>query len=245
MDKDKIKEKFLIYSKLKIFEKNIEKSKEIVHLWLSKCNNPYVAFSGGKDSTCVLNLVREQKDNITAVYFDADCAFPEVEFLLNDTKNLIKHKCPESFLEILQNMINSDKIEQETMKKTVFIPVKEIIKKYNFDSCAYGLRFEESKARLWNYKTHGHMFRNESNILMCQPIVHWSYYDVWAYIISQNIEYCKTYDKMWDMPEKEQRISYWAGESNINFGRWAWLKKNHLELFNLLRNKIKEASLYT
>ena len=78
----------------------------------------------------------------------------------------------------------------------------------------------------------------------CQPIVEWRYNDVWAYIVSNNIPYCRTYDKMWDMPEADQRISYWAGETKRTYGRWAWLKRNYPDLFNKLAAQIPEVRGY-
>lgn len=241
-----VKEQFRIYSKLNVFKKRLDKSKMIINKWLSMCKNPYIAFSAGKDSTCVLNLVREQNKNVIAVYFDADCAFPEASELIAKTENVIKFKTTESFLDILKRTehLSDNEIDKETMRITVHAPIKKLITEFKFDACAYGLRAEESKARKMNFKTKGNIFKNKKGTIMCQPIAHWTYYDVWGYIFSENIDYCGTYDRMWNMPEREQRISYWAGESNRNFGRWAWLKKNYPELFNKLNSQVYYASSY-
>ncbi|HPT36627.1 MAG TPA: hypothetical protein PK309_08910, partial [Bacillota bacterium] len=38
----------------------VARARDTVRRALEKCKQPYVAFSGGKDSTCVLHLVLEQ-----------------------------------------------------------------------------------------------------------------------------------------------------------------------------------------
>ena len=42
-------------------DKKENEAKKIIKEALQKCKNPYVAFSGGKDSTAMLHLVRSVK----------------------------------------------------------------------------------------------------------------------------------------------------------------------------------------
>jgi 3'-phosphoadenosine 5'-phosphosulfate sulfotransferase (PAPS reductase)/FAD synthetase len=81
-------------------------------------------------------------------------------------------------------------------------------------------------------------------VWQCQPLGHWAYDDVWAYIVSNNVPYAGTYDKMWDMPEDDQRVSYWAGETKRRWGRYAWLKRNYPELWNKLTAALPEVRQY-
>ena len=48
----------------------IEQAKRVITEWLSHCDKPYVAFSGGKDSSVMLHLVRQIAPEIEAVYCD-------------------------------------------------------------------------------------------------------------------------------------------------------------------------------
>jgi 3'-phosphoadenosine 5'-phosphosulfate sulfotransferase (PAPS reductase)/FAD synthetase len=191
--------------------------------------------------------VREQARGTLAVYWDADCAFPEVETLLAETPHCLKYPASEPFLETLARFgpHAGAELERATMRSTVTEPVKAFLSETGYNGAAYGLRAEESHGRHMNRITRGHVFYTKQfQIWMCQPICAWSYSDVWAYIVSNELPYCGTYDRMWTLPEREQRISYWAGETNRQQGRWLWLKRNYPALWQKLRSRVPEASSY-
>lgn len=241
-------ERFRLYSKLREHRWRVRQARQRVSDWLRKVNNPYVAFSTGKDSTCVLNLVREQAPTVLAVYFDADCSFPESKQMLQETENVIIFPAIEPLLETFKRFGGFDsgpELERETMRTTVWEPIKQLIEKYNFDGVAYGLRAEESHGRTMHAKCRGAVFQFKRDGLWgCQPIHDWTYNDVWAYIVGNDIPYCGVYDKMWNMPEEDQRLSYWAGETKRRWGRWAFLKHNYPGLFNRFAAEFPEVRAY-
>lgn len=237
---------FLLHSRLAGFRRKVERAEGIVREWIGAVENPYIAFSGGKDSTCVLHLVRAAKPKTSAVYLDADCAFPEAIALLDATPDLIRFPCLEPFLQTLKRYsLHDDALERETQRTTVSGVIPRLLKEYGFDACAYGLRSEESSKRRMHFAEHRYIFRSKGyGILTCQPIADWTYRDVWAYIFSQGLPYCKTYDRMWWMPQRQQRISYWAGESERRNGRYAWLKRNYPDLYYKLAKEIPSVTCY-
>jgi len=243
-----VKERFLLYAQLKQHQYAVERARDRVAEWLKLVGNPYVAFSTGKDSTCVLSLVKEQAKSIPAVYFDADCSFPESRGMLAEMENIIIFPTIEPLLETFKRFGGFDagpELERETMRTTVWEPVKRLIAQYNFDGVAYGLRAEENHGREMHAKYRGSIFQYRRDGLWgCQPIHDWAYCDVWAYIFSNNVPYCGVYDKMWDMPEEDQRLSYWAGETKRRWGRWAWLKRNYPDLFNHFAAEFPEVRAY-
>lgn len=214
----------------------VEQAKRRVSEWLGQVENPYVAFSTGKDSTCVLYLVREQAP-VPAVYFDADSAFPESKAMLDTTDNVIIFPALEPILDTFRRFGGFEagpELERETMRTTVWEPIKRLIAEYGFDGVALGLRAEEnpsSRGKLAQYRGAIFQYRRDG-LWACQPIHDWEYNDVWAYIVSNDLDYCGAYDKLWGAPEEDQRLSYWAGETKRRWGRWAWLKRNYPELFN-------------
>jgi 3'-phosphoadenosine 5'-phosphosulfate sulfotransferase (PAPS reductase)/FAD synthetase len=109
---------FQLYSKLGIHKTAIKRAQQRVTKWLGKVRNPYVAFSTGKDSTCVLHLVREQASYTPAVYFDAGAAFPESLDLLVSLDNVIRFPTLEPILETLHRFDFSagDELENETLR---------------------------------------------------------------------------------------------------------------------------------
>lgn len=62
----------------------------------------YVAFSGGKDSTVLLNLVRSQYPNVPAIFADTGLEFPEIRNFVKTVDNVIWVKPKKNFKEILQ-----------------------------------------------------------------------------------------------------------------------------------------------
>jgi len=244
---DQIRKTFELYAKLATHRFKVLLARDYVRRWLSECSRPYVAISGGKDSLCTLALVREQAPGTPAVYFDADCAFPEVSTIVDNTPTTVRYPADEPILDTIKRfgLYGGPALERATMQSTVYGPIKRLIAEHGFDAVAYGLRAEESKGRAHHMKTRGQVFRyKRDGILACQPIAHWTYFDVWAFIVSHNLPYCGVYDRMWDMPEREQRVSYWAGETNRENGRYVWLKRHYPELWNRLAAELPDVRAY-
>lgn len=242
---ERLRMRFSIYARLLSHQRKVARARERIAEFIGRTQHPYVAFSAGKDSACVLHLVREQASGTPAVYFDAQCAYPEVRTLIGRTDNLITFPADEPFLETLQRVgLFAPALERITMQTTVWGPAARLIARYGFDSVAYGLRADESRGRRAHARRNGAVFQYVSGLWGCQPIWDWTYDDVWAFILTTHIPYCGTYDRMWYMPEREQRISYWAGESNRENGRYVWLKRNYPDLYNELRSRIPEISVY-
>lgn len=243
---------FELYAQLLIFRHRVEKAKYLTALALSKMENPYIAFSTGKDSVVVADLVWRQDPNVPAVYFDADCAFPESKKLLDRYeaagRQIVRWPC-EPFLEIFRRAggPTSNQCEKETMDSTVYRPIKSLLAKYHFDGVFLGLRSEESQGRRKLVKVQGQLFWQKRDALWeCLPIANWAYEDVWAYIVSQNIDYCTAYDRLMELgvPPEDCRLSYWAGETKRRWGRWAILKRGWPELFNRFAAEFPEVRCY-
>lgn len=244
---DNVRFRFELWSRTRQHQYRVRQAQQRITEWLSLVENPYIAFSTGKDSTCVLALVREQRPETLAVYFDADCAFPESKQMLDNTANVIRFPTLEPLLETFRRCgsFESAGLERETMRTTVYEPIQRLIAEYHFDGVCYGLRAQESHGRRMNAKVRGAVFQyRRDGLWACQPVHDWLYEDVWAYIVENNLPYCGVYDRMWDMPQEDQRLSYWAGETKRRYGRWAWLKRNYPNLFNQFASEFPEVRGY-
>lgn len=240
--------RFRLHAQMPEYKRRVRLARQRVEDWLQLVGNPYIAFSTGKDSTCVLSLVREQRPETPAVYFDADCSYPESYVLMDATPNMIRFPTDEPFLDTLERFgfDETGKLDRATMQSTVWGPIKRLIAGYQFDGVCYGLRAEENpKTRGRHARQRGAVFQYKRDGLWgCQPIHDWTYNDVWAFIVTENLPYCGVYDKMWDMPEDDQRLSYWAGETKRRHGRWVWLKRHYPELWNQFAARFPEARAY-
>ena len=71
-------------------ELKIMKTKQRVREWVSEygVEGVYVSFSGGKDSTVLLHIVREVYPNIKALYIDTGLEYPEVKQFVKTWDNV-------------------------------------------------------------------------------------------------------------------------------------------------------------
>jgi len=241
-----------LHAKLSGFKRRIERARAVVAEALEKAQNPYIAFSTGKDSIVMAHLVWQQASDVLAVYFDADCAFPESTALLGRYEAagypIIRWPC-ESILETMHRVggPTSDRCEAETMRSTVYRPIKLLLAEYHFDGVFLGLRNEESPGRHKLAQVRGQLFwQKRDGLWECLPVAYLDHMDIWAYIVINDMDYCAVYDKQMEfgLDPEDCRLSYWAGETKRRWGRWAILKHGWPELFNRFAAEFPEVRGY-
>lgn len=179
------------WAKTNEHQQEVTKAKRIVHDALVRSRRPYVAFSGGKDSTCLLHLVLQQAPDVTVLHWDYGPYYVprwlETEFLDNarrvGARNLWVETSPE-YLRLKRAAINI--LGREYLGKVVLR-----LKQEGYDLAFVGLRAEES------LKRRRRIVRGESLtcIKECWPIARWSWKDVWAYIIAHGLPYASVYER--------------------------------------------------
>ena len=111
------------YEDLKIMrswplQKKIQVSQTRIIEWLQHYNDKvYISFSGGKDSTVLIDLVRRINPDITAVFVDTGLEYPEI-------KNFVR--CFENV-----QWLRPQKYDNKTKKYTNF-PFSEVILEYGY-----------------------------------------------------------------------------------------------------------------
>jgi hypothetical protein len=61
----------------------------------------YVSFSGGKDSTVLLDLVRQMYSNVTAVFVDTGLEYPEIREFVKTFSNVVWLKPKKNFKQVI------------------------------------------------------------------------------------------------------------------------------------------------
>ena len=85
-------------------EVKIMKSKARIEEWYRYYSKQvYVSFSGGKDSTVLLHLVRTLYPEVVAVYSDTGLEFPEIRSFVKETKNVVWVKPKMNFKDVIKN----------------------------------------------------------------------------------------------------------------------------------------------
>ena len=112
--------------------------------------NVYVSFSGGKDSTVLLHLVRSLYPEVPAVFVDTGLEYPEVRKFVKQTANTITIRPKITFKEVLEQYgypVISKEVAK-TIEESRRNPNGYTKKKFNSNSDyvkKYGSRYDLSK----------------------------------------------------------------------------------------------------
>jgi len=187
----KWRETFLSWAKTDIFQQRVAESRKTIFDALKKYKKAYISFSGGKDSTCVLHLVLQQKPDILVVHWDFGPFFIPREIEGEIQKNMrilgarnIRIETSQKYKELkrkARNVLGVDFLGKFSLK----------VRKKGFRAVFLGLRKEESSSRKLRI-THG---KNLTSLQELCPIQNWKWLDVWAYIVSNDLPYLSHYDR--------------------------------------------------
>lgn len=84
-------------------ERKIQVTQARIIEWYQKNNgNVYVSFSGGKDSTVLLNLVRQLYPDVPAVYIDTGLEYPELREFVKSIDNVVWLKPSMNFRRVIE-----------------------------------------------------------------------------------------------------------------------------------------------
>ena len=234
-----LRKRFLLHARKPQYQRRIDKALETIEDFLSHAHNPYIAVSGGKDSSVLLALCRQVRPNLDAVHLDTHCAYPETLALFETYENLKFIDVGDRF-EMLEKGGMEYKEKQGKLRNFDANWTREA----GYDGYFYGLRAEESSKRRKHLGMRGTFFQKKDGLWVCQSISHFSYDDVWAYICKENLPYNTLYDLMWDRPEHQQRVAGYSLVKEANNGTIAFLKMTHPELFNHIVSKTNEFREY-
>lgn len=84
-------------------ERKVIMTRQRIREWVERWGEDgvYVAFSGGKDSTALLNIVRQDYPNIPAVFSDTGLEYPEIREFVKTFDNVVWLKPKMSFKQVI------------------------------------------------------------------------------------------------------------------------------------------------
>ncbi len=175
----------------------IEKSKEVILNVLNRFNPERVGvgFTGDKDSTLVLHLIRDICGGgvpFKVIRIDTSVKFPENTAFVEKMKKLwhlelfiFRNEDALRYLEVAQ-----DKEFCCQLLKTE--PLKTAIKTLGLEALITGVRWDENPVRVAEtYFSE----RTEPDHIRVHPILHFREKDVWGYIEDFHVPHCSLYQK--------------------------------------------------
>lgn len=245
-----------LHAQLKCHKVAIEKARRIIAAALAAHSPWAISFSGGKDSTVLLHLVREQVPGTMAVFVDSGAEYPETLEFVALIPNIITIHPAMGILDMYREtgMFGAKAKTPGTHWKSGTItetmiraPLEWGAEMYGYIGNFTGLRAEESAGRAALSGAKRRVWRQASGLWRCEPLMHFAVADVWAYIATHGLIYNAIYDRLQELgvPRERQRVASYAGGSVIGRGRWAVLKRGWPDLFNRFAAEFPEARCYT
>lgn len=178
-----------------------KEARTIIKEALSKSKTPVIAFSGGKDSTAILHLVRGIKPDVPALFCDTGVESKHTYNYVKTIDNLITVKAETTFWNLVDIHgwpVSKSKAKTRgnaCCKVLKEEPAKKWYAENNTDLVFLGLTMAESRNRKLHLLHYGPLFFAKSHCqFRCSPIYNWEVDDVWNYIKSNGFDYNKAYD---------------------------------------------------
>lgn len=168
---------FLERSRTPDHRRAVREAEDIIRGALERAQRPYVAFSGGKDSTVMAHLVLQQMPGILVWHAWSIWRPPEVEAEMDGIAQALGAK-RYRVVRGLGGRLHGQHVPRllEEGHDLVFV----------------GLRSEESGKRRRRIARRLYI----TDIPESWPIASWTWMDVWAYIVSHDLPYLGAYDQM-------------------------------------------------
>lgn len=215
-------------------------------------------WSGGKDSTAMVHLVKSTGANCSVYSEKDDLDFPgELEYvqLLAGRYSLDLHiltppvSPSQWFQEHASELIAGEDLHSRAaeLSKTCFYSVVEEASR-GHKAIMLGLRKYESAGRKMNRVTRGPIYQKRNSQWVCTPIVDWQGIDVYAYLVSQDIPILDVYRCVAFMHKDDPsrvRKSWWIPGSNTRYGGVSWLRHYWPSLYRQLVDWMPNARLFS
>ena len=200
------RETFLTYAGFEEHQKKVESARRDIEKAIEKygADKIYVSFSGGKDSTCVVHLTMQICPDVMVFHWDYGPYYIPREYhraiLENARKMGVQNLRVETSERYLKEGRNAKNVLGEEMIEKLLPKLYE----EGYRACLVGLREEESVKR--KHRTR----KGESLSVIDEifPIRQWTWMDVWAYIVANDVPYLK---------EHYDRYARVLGYKNVRF----------------------------
>jgi len=185
------RETFQLWSRTEQHTRALHEARAIIERALESAQKPYIAYSGGKDSTVMAHLVLQYAPDTMVLHWDYGRAFvpePIQREILRNAK----------LIGVRNLRIETSSLYAKLGRRAQNVLGKHMIGKLlpqlaveGYDLAFVGLRKQESPKR----KRRIRAGKPLSTIPECYPLQNWDWRDVWAYIVTHKLPYLSLYDQ--------------------------------------------------
>jgi 3'-phosphoadenosine 5'-phosphosulfate sulfotransferase (PAPS reductase)/FAD synthetase len=183
----------------------VNESLGLIKTALSEHNKPTIAFSGGKDSLVVLDLVRQINPDIPAVFCNTGIEYPETIKYVKTIPNITWVKCGSGYnywKDLDENGLNGKKgnagkgtNELTCCRELKNKPSTKYYKENKVDLVFTGLTAAESRNRWMFFRRMGpYYFFKQDKYWKCHPVHNWTPDNIWDYIFKNDLRYNELYN---------------------------------------------------
>jgi len=229
------------------FKKRCREARLTIVSFLDATRHPYVAFSGGKDSLCLLILLSQMGENIPVFTQGDDLDWPNKE---NYCRRVVGELGFSDYEYRRSEVSAAEQVAagKERVRGTFSHVIGNYVQDRGRDGVLMGLRKEESSGREMLRIARGKMYETDDGLTRGIPLVDWTGKDVFALILSTGTEYMHVYDKDDDRPPHKIRFSW---PVNPRFyhrdaaNSAAWLRQHYPDFYRRLAERIPALNDHT
>ncbi len=203
-----------LYSRTNAFRRKLDVAQCAINEGLAAMGStPYVSFSGGIDSTVLLDLLFSQDVRLPVLWGDDGADFPVTLQFLSDTQarygfHLIRIRSMAPWRAWCQEMSRPDLSDDPEARDAWLNPriwndtwhtLTRDAPAHGYTGVFMGMLAAESRAR--SYVLHQgrrtlYQVKGEGGMWHCSPLAGWSKREVWAYAVSKGLAYNPVYDRL-------------------------------------------------
>jgi len=231
---------------------------DILDAFFAEHPGAWVAFSGGKDSTAVLDLARRVNPWVKVAFFDSGLEFPQTTQYVNDLVEsfgleLSVYPAFPDALTILERTGYWEhgrfKVKENLQEALINRPLRRATKSLGMFSI-YGLRAAESKERHALLAKHQgvvpHHTKGQLDRVAAAPIWQWEHDEVHAYLAGRGVPLNPLYAQQirLGIPERRARVGLLVDGNELAHGRWAYARQLAPDLARLVETRLPVLAQY-
>jgi 3'-phosphoadenosine 5'-phosphosulfate sulfotransferase (PAPS reductase)/FAD synthetase len=185
------RETFQLWSRTEQHTRALHEARAIIERALESAQKPYIAYSGGKDSTVMAHLVLQYAPDTMVLHWDYGRAFVPEPIQREILRNARLIGVRNLRIETSPLYAKLGRRAQNVLGRHLIGRLLPQLAQEGYDLAFVGLRKQESPKR----KRRIRAGKPLSTIPECYPLQNWDWRDVWAYIVTHKLPYLSLYDQ--------------------------------------------------